>query len=307
MKHLNFKLLVIVVVTLTSMLGGLSTASAQISFLGAQYYHNLFLSNPAFAGYNDGLSINLNYRNQWTTIPGSPVVQSVTGDYRFDNRAGAGLYVYNDKDGLFSRTRVTGSYAYHLPLAEDQEMHFGLSLGFTNDRFNEGDMVARPEDQAPGRYNMRKTYLDGDFGMAYTNTRLTLQGSMPNLKAFLKKDTSSSVGRSTAFLAASYKIGRDLDVFSIEPKLAYRASKGTNGVVDVGANLLVLNNQLSFTGIYSSGNTSTFGVGLSLDKYMIQGFYTNQTAAERVSTGGSFEINLKMRFLQKESIYNRGY
>src|SRR5215217_5075345 len=96
-------------------------ANAQLAPLGAMYYHNQYLNNPAFAGIGKGLEVDLGYRQQWSTIPGSPKVQVLTGSYAMTPKAGLGLNVYNDQTGLFKRTRVMGSYAYHLPLSSKND------------------------------------------------------------------------------------------------------------------------------------------------------------------------------------------
>lgn len=280
--------------------GGLQEAKGQIRPLGAQYYENQYISNPAFAGMNDGLNLNLSYRNQWRSIPGSPVTMAFSGDYRYE-RVGVGLTVYNDDAGLIGRTRAMGTYAYHLPLnAENQFLHFGVSLGFMQERLDNPNIIAEPDDPSAARFNERKAFVDGDFGLAYTNERITLQAALPNLKKFLKKDNQNTVDGSTYFLAFSYKIGTKLDVVSIEPKISFRGAKDIDNIWDIGTNLKLENNILSFLAMYHSDKSSTFGVGVNYDRYFIQGFYTSQLAGERQRTGGDFEINLKVNLFRTQ-------
>lgn len=54
-------------------------------------------------------------RKQQNTIPGSPSAQMPTVDYDLTDKAGIGFNVNNDKSGLFKRTRLVSTYAYHLP------------------------------------------------------------------------------------------------------------------------------------------------------------------------------------------------
>ena len=107
----------------------ISSSSAQINPLGAQYFQNQYLANPAMAGYQSGMRLNLGYRNQWDNIPGSPKNVSVTGDYGTE-KVGVGINFFKDEAGLLNRSRIQGSYAYHLPLNDDsKKLHFGISLG----------------------------------------------------------------------------------------------------------------------------------------------------------------------------------
>ena len=290
-----------VILTMIFLFAGTQKSMAQIRPLGTQYYENQYISNPAFAGMDQGMNINMSYRNQWRAIPGSPVTMAVSGDYRVVDKVGVGFNVYNDKAGLIGRTRVMGTYAYHLPLnVDNRELHFGISLGMMKQRLDEQNIIANPDDVLPARFNQRQGYVDGDFGMAYTTERLTLQGALPNLKKFFNKDNQNTVDGSTYLLAMSYKIGTTLDVVSIEPKISFRGAKDIDNIWDIGTNLKLENNLISILGMYHSDKSSTFGVGLNYENFFIQGFYTSQLAGERQRTGGDFEINLKINLLKEQ-------
>jgi len=269
-------------------------ASAQIRPLGTQYYENQYISNPAFAGVDKGININVAYRNQWRTIPGSPVTMNASGDYRMD-KVGIGFNAYSDKAGLIGRTRIMGMYAYHLPLnGNNRELHFGVSLGVMREQLNNELIIAAPDDLLAESYNQRKPFIDGDLGIAYTAERITLQAALPNLKKFFQKDAGNTIEGSTYFLAVSYKMGISDDAVTMEPKLSFRGAKDIDNIWDIGANMKFENNILSFMGMYHSDKSATFGVGIRYDKYFLQGFYTSQMAAQRQSTGGDFELNLKI-------------
>ena len=80
---------------------GLAPASyAQLNPLGQAYFQNQYLANPAMAGLGEGLRVNAGYRQQWTSMPGSPSTQFLTGDYGFKNRVGLGANIYHEKAGL---------------------------------------------------------------------------------------------------------------------------------------------------------------------------------------------------------------
>lgn len=278
---------------------------AQLVPMASQYYENEYLGNPAFAGIKTGIRANLTSRNQWKSLPGSPSTHSLSADYHLENvsngKVGTGLNIYSDKAGLIRRTRVMASYAYHLPLnADNQKIHFGLSLGVMNERLDYDAMVGDPTDISAERFNQRKSYLDGDFGIAYMQDRLTIQGALPNMKKLLKKDLNATVDGSTFFMAFSYKIGRELDQISIEPKFCFRGARDINNLWDVGTNIKFSNNAIYLMGMYHSSRSSTFGLGVNYqEKVLIQGYYTNQLAAQRLDTGGSFEINLQVPIVIK--------
>lgn len=281
-------------------------SNAQQTPLSSGYYQNMYILNPAFAGIGDGLNINVNYRNQWRVIPGSPVNSTISADYRF-SKVGVGLKILSDKAGLITRNSVSGTYAYHLPLAAaDQQLHFGLSLGLMKDRFESSGVIGDANDPRPAEFNARSVYIDGDFGLAYTISRFGVQASVPHLKTYLKKDVTNSVQYSTLFFAMSYVFGKTPEIFAVEPKLSYLASSGVDDIISLGANARVLNDQFSISALVHSSRSSSIGIGFKYDKYQLNGYYTTHTVAQNIGSGGSFEIHLKMNFLKKENVYTIG-
>lgn len=268
---------------------------AQLNPLSAQYYTNQYLINPAFAGAGDGLKLNGAYRKLWSNVEGSPLTQNLTADYGF-NKVGIGLTLNNESAGLQRQTRVVGSYAYHLQLNENnQQLHFGVSLGFMSQRLENGDVYGNAGDPMIARYNARKTYLDGDFGIAYTSNHLNVQAAIPNLKSVLKKDIIKLADVATFYTAISYKIdiSEGAEGMDIEPKVAYRGVKGFDNIWDAGAQMSIANKQVYLLALYHSTKSATFGLGMDYKrKYLISGTYTTQTSALSTYTNGSFELNI---------------
>jgi len=280
----------------------ITEATAQLNPMGSLYFQNQYLGNPALAGTESGLDLNLGFRQQWSNIPGSPAIQTLTADYGLNDKVGLGLNVYNDRSGLFSRTRSVASFAYHLPLGGlEQHLSFGLSLGFMNERIMTEDMDGDPNDVAANNYNDRDTYVDGDFGIAYSSERFTFQAALPNMKSFFKRDMNiNSVDRATFYSAASYKLTLSEGVggFGLEPKIAYRGVKGMDNMIDAGANL-TYGERLNMFGMYHSSKSATVGVGMKYLSFGINGMYTTATSALRNYANGNFEVSLSMRLLKK--------
>ncbi len=287
-----YKTLVLIAITAIS-----TSVKGQLNPLSAQYYTNQYLINPAFAGAGEGIKLNGAYRKLWSNVPGSPLTQSLTADYGF-GKVGIGLTVNNESAGLQRQTRVVGSYAYHLQLNESsQRLHFGVSLGFMSQRLENADIYGNPNDPTVGQYNDRKTYLDGDFGIAYTSDKLNVQASIPNLKSVLKKDVIKLADVATFYTAVSYKIGisEGPEGMDVEPKVAYRGVKGFDNIWDAGAQFGIANKQVFLLAMYHSTENATFGLGMDFKKkYLISGTYTTQTSALSGYTNGSFELNLRL-------------
>jgi len=267
--------------------------AAQLNPLSSQYFINEYLINPAFAGKEDGTTLQATYRKQWSGMPGSPVTQNITADFGL-NRVGLGLNVNNERAGLLRQTRMLGTYAYHLPLDSGKhQLHFGLSLGMLTQRVEYADMNGDPSDVVVGDYNNQKNYIDGDFGIAYTSGGLNLQLAIPNMKNFFKRDMRNVSDIVTFYSAVSYLLDLNEQI-AMEPKIAFMGVRNFKNRVDLGMQFEFGGRRFNAAGIYHGNQSATFGAGFNFsNKLMLTGLYTTGTSILNNYMNGSFEMNLK--------------
>ncbi|RYE23406.1 MAG: type IX secretion system membrane protein PorP/SprF [Sphingobacteriaceae bacterium] len=276
------------------------TASAQLNPFASMYFQNQYLINPAMAGLDKGLNLNLGIRQQWATMPGSPSTQLVSADYNAGKNVGLGLNISNDQAGLLRQTRAVATYAYHVHLGgNNQRLNFGLSAGVTNQRVNYNEVDGDQGDMQIDRYNnQNKAYLDGDFGASYTSNNLTVQGAIPNLNHFFKQNTMvMGVDRSLFITSVSYKFALQnlLDGTILEPKVSFRGVEGYKNILDAGLNLSLKNDLLHFYTMYHTSQSESFGFGANINKNVqLMLFYTTETAPLKTYTNGNFEVGLKL-------------
>ncbi len=279
-------------------LGITTSIKAQIDPLAAQYFNNRYLGNPAMAGVNQGYTVNGVYRQLFESFPGGPVSQSLSADYGFD-KIGLGVNIFNDRAGLIRQTRAVGSFSYHLPLSGNGErLSFGISLGILNQRLSQGAIIGASGDILVVNYNSRFVYFDGDFGAAYSGDGLIIQTSAPNLRNLFKRDYAVQSDVPTFYAAASYKINLEKSGFSFEPLVAYRNFTQIKGIIDVGAQFYLVNDQVFLTGLYhnnsNNNNSATIGLGMNFKKhYLISGMYTTGTSNLSGYSNGNFELSLR--------------
>jgi type IX secretion system PorP/SprF family membrane protein len=275
----------------------ISNSTAQINPLGAQYFHNQYLANPAMAGYRGGMRLNLGYRNQSDNIPGSPKNLSVTGDYGTE-RVGVGINFFKDEAGLFNRSRLQGTYAYHLPLDDSQKLHCGISLGIQTERLNNQAIVGSPNDQVVISFNDQESILDGDFGMAYTSSTFSIMGSISNLSRQLKIEDEQTADFGMFYTAVGYKI--KLTDWHVEPKVAYRGFLNFQNILDVGAEISTSSDQLLLMSMYHSNKTMSFGISYHQKKdWKLFLMYNNPTQELKSYATGTFEIGLQLILIKK--------
>lgn len=268
----------------------------------SQYFANRYLANPSMAGIDSGLTLNAAYRQQYSGMPGAPVTEAFTADYNPGKRVGMGLIAYNDNAGLINRTRFALTYAYHLPLNSfGQELHFGISAAFAHTSLDTKEVTGDPTDPAIAQFNARKNTFEVDYGMAYTDTHITLQTSLFNVLGYMDKLGGNTADVSTFYAAAAYKFEFEGTVNSVEPEMAFQGVKNYNSILDVGANLLMLHRILNFTAMVGTQGNISLGTGATYkDLLGLQLFYLSQTTKLRNYTNGNFEIALSLFLARKK-------
>jgi type IX secretion system PorP/SprF family membrane protein len=285
------------------MLGSTLYSKAQLNPFQAMYFQNKYIYNPAMAGMDKALDINVGYRKQWSNFPGTPRTKYLTADFQPTDKVGLGLNVTDDQMGLIQSTRAMGSYAYHLQLEGDnQHLSFGLSLGLNDSRIDYSSINGDISDVQLDRYNQLKPYLDGDFGAAYTSNNLYIGAALPNLKTTFSQSSDQRYDADRVLFVgiASYKLPvGDGGAFKLEPLAGLRIVKGYTDIVDAGFNFNMERYGLYFQSIYHSSNSLGLGFGLDQKTYTFSFSYNLETGQLTTYTNGTLEIGLKLRLFGK--------
>ena len=93
------------------------------------YHFNSLVFNPAYAGSNEHLTLNLIHRQQWLGFDGAPVTQSLIAHTPLKNeRVGVGFSMVNDIIGSTSSLNIAGSYAYRMLVGKKKNMKLSVGL-----------------------------------------------------------------------------------------------------------------------------------------------------------------------------------
>lgn len=266
-----------------------------------QYFQNQYLANPGMVGIDTGLVVNAAHRKQWTGMQGAPVTTFITAGIDLGGNSGLGLKIFTDKAGQLNRSRVALSYAYHLPLTRggDQHLHFGLSLAVNTQRVSSYDLTGDTDDPALAKFNERENYFEAEYGMAYTNTHLTVQAALPNARALFNTEKDGVNGGEVLFAAAAYKFFTDGAVSAVEPKISYRGIQQYDDIIDAGVQVSFLDGAANIMGMYHSSKSFTVGAGVNIAGTIgIQAMYTSQTGGLRSYVKGGFELGVTMNLFK---------
>lgn len=120
--------------------GGARAQDPQFS----QFYSAPFHLNPGFAGNTIQGRFVLNYRHQWSAMPGKFVSYGASFDYNVeDMNSGFAFAAQQDRAGSAGLrfTTLQAMYAYNLRLSRKVAVRPGLAIGYTMRDINQNELV----------------------------------------------------------------------------------------------------------------------------------------------------------------------
>jgi type IX secretion system PorP/SprF family membrane protein len=297
--------------------------SAQQFPMYSQYLMNGFLLNPSYAGSDYYTTFGLTVREQWLNLPDAPSTYAAAFQTRLLNdsyitkstavrkkisrptkggRVGVGGYLFSDHNGIMHRTGIQLAYAYHLPVAEEQQLSFGLSLSayqyFVD--INGAVMPDDVQDELLNNYDQVVYIPDANFGVSYTTARYYAGFSMTNLfRGALMTGNGGDNGRSELghyFLTAGVKFYPATNL-TLEPSIMLKSSDMVfkSFQVDLTGRLYYKDDY--WIGLsYRTGDALILLAGVRLDRFYL-GYAFDFTFSEiRSYTYGTHELTLLARF-----------
>ncbi len=273
-----------------------------------QYFANPYLFNPAFVAINNTLEANLVYRQQWTNFKDAPVTAGFNVQLPANERVALGFSIFTDKQVLLRNSNFMATFGYIVPLATNQSLRFGISggvginkLDLTAEELNTNDPVIT---NAAGN----NFYVDGNFGVAYTNRGLRIGFALTDLfnsntfnnESFNQFELSNLRNR---LFSASYRFNVGImENFSLEPYFLYRQTE--DGLQDAweGGSLLYYKDHFWTGGSYNQNNGLAIFLGLNLkSKFRFSYSYEFPPFNSGFSSTSSHELHLGVRFGKKKA------
>ena len=147
----------------------------------SQFYAAPTYLNPAFTGAHACSRLAINYRNQWSAIPGTFTTYQVSYDHFIKSaNSGVGIQFFNDKagSGNLKTTQFSALYAYQLQLNRRFAARVGFSAGGVQRSVDYsallfGDQIARggAATSVEGNSFVKTTYFDASIGMLFYSSQ----------------------------------------------------------------------------------------------------------------------------------------
>lgn len=284
---------------------------AQDEAIFMHYTVSPILINPAAAGFQESLQLQVNARAQWTGFEDSPKTYGALLNTPIGRTFGLGLGVLSEKAAQMDRMRLQLNYAFRFRIKERLKIGAGFSTEYqrmvvnndvtTSNFFQDGDNIL--DDFLNGRGVFDATVgLYGTLGddVQYTFAGLTFNNLVRNrLDDIAANDQNGSVLQYYTFNIGHRFPLEGLSV-SLEPSLLLRQIRDVPFQMDINLKAGFMDDQL-ITGLsYRSLGALGILLGTRISAFSL--YYSYDVSFQRFQryNTGSHELTLAFAFQKKE-------
>ncbi|MBF0694350.1 MAG: type IX secretion system membrane protein PorP/SprF [Flavobacterium sp.] len=176
---------------------------------------NYYLIHPSMAGAANCAKVRLTGRQQWFGQDDAPALQTLSFNGSLGERSGAGIIVFNDRNGYHSQKGVKLTYAHHIRFSRDEvdlnQLSFGMSAGFVQSLLDETEFL-NSGDYDPnidGTITQKDSYFNVDIGASYNYldfyAHFTVKNVLANKREIYSEIESDNLRK--FLLSAGYLFG----------------------------------------------------------------------------------------------------
>ena len=288
----------------------------------SQYIMNGFLINPSYAGNDGYTTVNLTVREQWVGFTGAPRTFAASFQTRIlktsyiskstsvrrkmvrptkGGRVGLGGYVFDDKNGIVRRTGISGSYAYHIPLGQNQ-LSFGLAATAYQYAIDlNGAVLYDTDDDYLNNYDRVVFIPDFNFGASYTTQTYYAGFAMTQMfRGIMMLGNSGDNIRTELghyFLTGGMKFILPNNNWVIEPSALIKSSDMLFKAAQMDLTTRVYYKEDYWAGLsWRTGDAIILMMGLRYDRFYFAYAFDFTLSDIRKQSFGSHEITLAVKF-----------
>ncbi|HLF52789.1 type IX secretion system membrane protein PorP/SprF [Flavobacterium sp.] len=290
---------------------------------------NYYLIHPSMAGAANCAKLRLTARKQWFGQEDAPQMQTASFNGRVGEKSGAGIIIFNDKNGYHSQKGVKLTYAHHIMFSRDEidlnQLSFGISGALIQSQLDETEFFNSPQyDPVVAGYVQKDSYFNFDIGASYNYldfyAHLTVKNAVETRRDIYTEYESDNLRK--IIVSAGYVFG-DEDRLLWEPSVMFQSvSQTTEKSIDVNLKVYKsldfgrlwggLSYRRSFDGAeFQDGNGISTQklqyitpiVGVNYKNFMFAYTYSSVTGAVKFDNGGFHQITLGMNLFCKREKY----
>lgn len=281
--------------------------SAQLRPLTSTYPFNGLLTNPAYAGSLNVLSVIAVHRKQWLNIEGSPAFQALTAHTSLNsNRIGVGLQATRDEIGVHKNYSLYGSYAYKIKTSLGI-LSMGLQGGFDSRTSNFADLslLYQPDASFPQSAPVNKFAPNFGTGLYFANPNMYVGFAVPYLlenktyESRTDSDIISDSRQSRYYYITGGMIFPINDLIKLSPSILLRAQESNRFAYDITG--MVIFDKIAYAGISFRNSLDITFIGQVIlnENFRVGYAYDANTSEITTETTGSHEILLNYRIKLK--------
>jgi type IX secretion system PorP/SprF family membrane protein len=292
---------------------------------------NYYLLHPSMAGAANCSKLRVTARQQWFGQKDAPAMQTISFNGSVGERSGAGVIVYNDKNGYHSQKGIKLTYAHHIMFSRDNvdlnQLSFGLSLGLVQSSLDETDFRVETnyDPIIDGTIVQKDSYFNVDVGMSYNYldfyAHVTVKNAIETRREIYTEYENDNIRK--IIVNAGYTFGEE-DGLLWEPSAMFQLVNQTKEksfdvnlkvykAMDFGKLWGGLSYRRSLDGAeFVENNTVqtqklqyiTPILGINYNNFMFSYTYSHLTGAVKFDNGGYHQITLGMNLFCKKEKYH---
>ena len=292
---------------------------------------NYYLLHPSMAGAANCSKLRVTARQQWFGQKDAPAMQTISFNGSVGERSGAGVIVYNDKNGYHSQKGIKLTYAHHIMFSRDNvdlnQLSFGLSVGLVQSSLDETDFRVETnyDPIIDGTIVQKDSYFNVDVGMSYNYldfyAHLTVKNAIETRREIYTEYENDNIRK--IILNAGYTFGEE-DGLLWEPSVMFQLVNQTKEksfdvnlkvykALDFGKIWGGLSYRRSLDGAEFVENNAiqtqklqyiTPILGINYNNFMFSYTYSHVTGAIKFDNGGYHQITLGMNLFCKKEKYH---
>ena len=291
---------------------------------------NYYLIHPSMAGAANCAKVRLTARKQWFDQSDAPQMQTLSFNGRVGEKSGAGIIVFNDKNGYHSQKGVKFTFAHHIMFSRDEidlnQLSFGVSAGLIQSQLDQTEFL-QSGDYDPivdGSIVEKDSYFNVDIGASYNfldfYAHATVKNAIETRREIYTEYESDNLRK--YLLSAGYVFGNKEKILW-EPSVLFQLVEKTKEKsidinlkayknLDFGTLWGGLSYRRSFDSAeYLNGNSVsnqklqyiTPIVGVNYNNFMFAYTYSQVTGDVKFDNGGYHQITLGINLFCKREKY----
>jgi type IX secretion system PorP/SprF family membrane protein len=267
------------------------------------YNVNPFTMTPSYAGLIHPKTLFVDYRSDWSGMPGGPTTYQLSYSQRMFEKVGIGGRFIYDKTDIFKQTILMGTYTYEINFSKDHFINLGLSAGLYR---NSIDL---------GKYYNSTSYVQDPvltYGLEKSKIKFATDASvLYRFKGFEGGILFSNVMFGSAKYNSSDIAYKPMKNYMVHTAFNFSAGKaweikpfvlvrgGQNYPVQLEvASQVAYNKSFWGTLVYRTGGIFGAGLGGEVLKGVLLNYSYNLSTNVALNTFGSHQITLGIRLIK---------